>query len=101
MRRLILVFCLVISASAAGRYGLAQDDTKTGSTAKTQDAAKTLEAPSHYYHLDFVIQELGADGKPVNSRSYSTDVNTRPHGDTSMIKTGSRIPIIVGGPATS
>ena len=48
-----------------------------------------------------MIQEFGADGKPVNSRSYSTHVNTRPHGDSAIIKTGSRIPLVVGGPATS
>jgi hypothetical protein len=101
MRRLILVYCLAITASAFGRFVHAQDDPKASAAKQADTAPKAPEPPTRYYRLEFVIQELGADGKPVNSRSYSTDVNTRPHGDTSMIKTGSRIPIIVGGPATS
>ena len=101
MRRIALVCYVVISASAFGRFVYAQDDAKTNAARQQETGPKAPEPPAHYYRLDFVVQEIGADGKPVNSRSYSTDVNTRPHGDTSMIKTGSRIPIMVGGPATS
>jgi hypothetical protein len=101
MRRFILVCCLVTTASVFGRFVHAQDDAKSGNAAKAADAQKTPEAPGHYYRLDFLIQETGADGKPVNSRSYSTTISSRQRDGASTIKTGSRIPIVVGGPATS
>ena len=101
MRRIALVCYVVITASAFGRFVCAQDDAKANAARQQETGPRAPEPPAHYYRLEFVVQEIGADGKPVNSRSYSTDVNTRPHGDSSMIKTGSRIPIMVGGPATS
>jgi hypothetical protein len=91
----------VIAASAFGRFVYAQDDTKSNAAKQQDTGAKTSEPPAHYYRLDFVVQEIGADGKPTNSRSYSTTVSTRQRDGASTIKTGSRIPIIVGGPATS
>lgn len=101
MRRIALIFCLVITAPMFGRFVHAQDDAKTN-TVKQQDVGpKAPEPPVHYYRLDFVVQEIGSDGKPSNSRSYSATVSTRPRDGASVIKTGSRIPIIVGGPATS
>jgi hypothetical protein len=97
MRRIALIFCLVIATSAFGRFVHAQENA-----AKQQDAGpKMPEPPAHYYKLDVVVQEIGADGKPDNSRSYSTTVSTRQRDGASTIKTGSRIPIVVGGPATS
>ena len=101
MRRLILVCSLVITASVFGRFVHAQEDTKANAAKQQDTGVKAAEPPAHYYRLDFVIQELGADGKPTNSRSYSTTVSTRQRDGGSTIKTGSRIPIMVGGPATS
>ena len=101
MRRLILVCCLVITASMSGRFVQAQDDAKANSAKPQETGPKVPEPPAHYYRLDFVIQEIGTDGKPANSRSYSATVSTRQRDGYSTIKTGSRIPIIVGGPATS
>jgi hypothetical protein len=49
----------------------------------------------HYYHLEFVVQELGTDGKPVNSRAYSTTVATNSI-ETSVIRTNSRVPVATG-----
>jgi hypothetical protein len=43
-----------------------------------------------------VIQELGADGKPTNSRTYSIIVGTDRHQQFSAIRTGSRVPIVTG-----
>ena len=63
---------------------------------KAPDAAKPPEAPTHYYHLEYVVQELGSDGKPVNSRTYSTIVGTDRGDQFSAIRTGSRVPIITG-----
>ncbi len=101
MRRIALVCCLMITAPVFGRIVHAQEDTKANAAKQQDTGAKAGEPPAHYYRLDFVIQELGADGKPTNSRSYSTTVSTRQRDGGSTIKTGSRIPIMVGGPATS
>jgi hypothetical protein len=89
MRKITLACCLVFLALAFGPKSFAQDD------AKTQDAAKTPAPPNHYYHLDIVVQEVSAEGKPVNSRSYSTTVVTNSH-DRPSIRANSRIPVVTG-----
>jgi hypothetical protein len=65
-------------------------------SAKAADAARAPEAPAHYYHLEFVVQELGADGKPVNSRTYSSTASTDRSDLNASIRTGSRVPVAVG-----
>lgn len=67
---------------------------------QAQDTPNTEEAQSssttaHFYHLVFVVQELSADHKPVNSRTYTTTVSTDRH-FTGSIRTGSRVPIATG-----
>ena len=98
MRKTTILCCLLLFISIFGHRALAQDAAKTPGAAKTPEAAKPPAAPAHYYHLDFVIQEVGADGKPVNSRSYSTTVSTdtRDRANSASIRTGSRIPIVTG-----
>ena len=88
--RKITVFCLLLAAPALMLHARAQD------TAKAPEAAKAPEPPAHYYRLQFVIQELGSDGKPTNSRSYSTTVSTGRMDHYGAIRTGSRVPIITG-----
>jgi hypothetical protein len=85
MRKTIFVFCLLLSGWAFVSPALAQDEPQP------PEAAKASEAPAHYYHLEFVVQELGNDGKPANSRTYTTTVSTDNRGGTS-IRTSSRIP---------
>ena len=96
MRRFVLAFCIVLTASESGCLVHAQDDAKANTTAKPQESQRAPEPPTHYYRLDFVVQELGTDGKPTNSRSYSTSVSTRMRDGTSVIRTGSKIPIVTG-----
>jgi hypothetical protein len=48
-------------------------------------------APAHYYRLEFVVKEVGEDGKAVNSRTYLTTVST--DDKMSSVRTGTRIPI--------
>lgn len=88
MRKTIFVCYFLLLIPALGQNAQPQD------TARAQAAATASDQPVHYYHLDFVVQELDAAGKPVNSRSYTTTVSTAPHGSTS-IRTGSKIPIAV------
>jgi hypothetical protein len=92
MRKLAL-FCFLLTFALLPVHTVNAQDA-----AKTPEAPKAAEPPVHYYHLDFVIMEVGADGKPVNSRAYSTTVTTEPH-TNSDIRTGSRIPIVTGGHA--
>ncbi|HEY2468741.1 MAG TPA: hypothetical protein VGI45_12995 [Terracidiphilus sp.] len=88
MRKTIFVSCLLLFAFAFTSRAVAQDEPKP------VDAAKAAE-PVHYYHLELVVQELGTDGKPTNSRTYTTTVSTDNRGSAS-IRTGSKIPFVTG-----
>jgi hypothetical protein len=84
---------LLVAALAAGLTAMpasaAQDqDQPTAGTAKSSEA-------EHFYKLTFVVEELNAEGKPVNSRSYTTTASTQPH-SSERIRTGARVPIPVG-----
>ena len=49
------------------------------------------QAPdAHFYRLDFVVKELGDDGKVVNSRTYLTTISTD---GLSSLRTGTKIPL--------
>lgn len=97
MRKITILCCLLLFTFAVGPKTFAQD---AAGVAKTGDSAKPAVPPVHYYQLQFVVEELGADGKPVNSRTYSTTVNT---GDrtTMSIRSNSRIPIATGPTASN
>jgi hypothetical protein len=90
MRTITVMFCSLLLAISAGDRALAQDSSKPAET------AKATEGPIHYFHLQFSVQELGADGKPTNSREYSTVVSTDPADPVGTIRTGSRVPIATG-----
>ena len=90
MRKTNLIWCLLLAAAAFGPRAFAQD------TPQPTEAAKAPEPPAHYYHLEIVVQELGADGKATNGRSYTTTVSTDSHEAQSSIRVGSRIPIATG-----
>jgi hypothetical protein len=92
MRKITLVGFVMLLMLALGHWTIAQGAPSGQSSPKAPD---TPQVPVHYYHLDFVIDELGSDGKPVNSRTYTTTVNTDSH-STMSIRTGSRIPIATG-----
>jgi hypothetical protein len=65
-------------------------------TPKQPDKAVVPDLPVHYYHLEFVIQEAGADGKPTNTRNYSAIVCTGKNQQFTATRTGLRVPIITG-----
>lgn len=93
MRKTIFIACLLLFSCVFVSRVKAQDEPKPA------EAAKAAEAPAHYYHLELVVQELGKDGKPTNSRTYTTTVNTDSRGSAS-IRTESRIPFVVGSNST-
>jgi hypothetical protein len=67
----------------------------------SQERAKTEQPKAfHAYRVDFVISEL-EDGKKINSRHYSMDLNS---GDHQQLKIGTRVPVATGsasGPEAS
>jgi hypothetical protein len=90
MRKITIICGVLALALSLHHQTLAQDVTKT------QDTAKAPEPPIHYYRLDFIAQEIGADGKPVNSRSYAGMANTGRNQGLVSVRTGSRIPVVTG-----
>jgi hypothetical protein len=90
MRKLALVCCFAILTMPFGLKTLAQESTPA------PEPTKAPQTPGHFYHIDFVVQELGADGKPVNIRSYAATVSTDPRDHGTSIRTGSRIPVATG-----
>lgn len=87
MRKFALVCCFAFLTLSFGQRSFAQESTPAA------EPTKTAQAPVHFYHLDFVVQELGADGKPTNSRSYTATVSTDSRDHGTSIRTGSKIPI--------
>jgi len=92
MRKIMLVCILLLFVTGFGRQALAQGASDAQPAPKTQDSAR---APEHFYHLDFVVEDLSAEGKVVNSRSYSTTISTAAHSRMS-IRSGARVPIATG-----
>ena len=89
MRKIIFTFCFVFIGLAFAPHAIAQD------APKTQETATPAAVPGHYYHLEFIVQELGADGKPMNSRTYTTTTSTDAR-DNASIRSNSRIPVATG-----
>ncbi len=87
MRKMTMLCCLLLLAFSFGYKTSAQE------AAKATDTVKVPEAPVHYYHLEFLVQELGSDGKPVNSRSYATTTSTDRMATSVSIRTGSKVPV--------
>ncbi|MFZ0746451.1 MAG: hypothetical protein WAM85_18735 [Terracidiphilus sp.] len=87
MRKTTIICCLLFLTSALGMKAFGQ---------VVPDIPKTTEPVEHYYRLDFVVQEVGVDGKPTNSRSYSTIVSTGRTDPFGTIRTGSRVPVMTG-----
>ena len=91
MRKLAILCTLSIFVCFCGFKISAQDSTTQATDAKNADS------PVHFYHLEFVVQELGADGKPANSRVYTIDANTDHVNRNTSIRTGSRVPVPTSG----
>jgi hypothetical protein len=95
MRKLALVCSLLLITIGLAFRTSAQESAKAPESVKAQEPAK----PVHYYRLEFVIEELNSDGKPVNSRTFSTSVSTEPRSYT-QIRTGSKYPIATSSKST-
>jgi hypothetical protein len=87
MRNAMVLCCALLLLFVCVPRTFAQEGEKAAGTAKAP------EPPSRYYHLEFAVQELGADGKVMNSRSYTATVRTGRTEHNSSIRTGSRVPV--------
>ena len=94
MRKIVISSFLLLTLPFAGR-GIAQNGPKTAPEGKSPETAKALETPVHFYHLDLVVKEIGENGKPSNSRTFSITVSTA-RGEYDSIRAGSRFPIATG-----
>ena len=94
MRKIVISSFLLLTLPFAGRC-LAQNGPNSAPAGKSQETAKAPETPVHYYHLDLVVKEIGENGKPSNSRTFSITVSTA-RGEYDSIRAGSRVPIVTG-----
>lgn len=94
MRKTIFVSSLFFFAFVFASRICAQEQPKAS------EVSRAAQAAAHFYHLEFVVQELGTDSKPTNSRTYTTTLSTEAHGPVS-IRTQSRVPIVTGATTTS
>lgn len=90
MHKIAIVSALLLATAGFGHKTLAQDQPSN-----QQPSAHESAPPEHHYHLDFVVEDLNAEGKVVNSRSYSTAVSTV-NRSTMSIRSGSRVPFATG-----
>jgi hypothetical protein len=93
MRKTTVLFGLLVLGLAIMQKVQAQD---SDTIAKPQDAGKQAEPPAHFYRLDLVLEQVDADGKPTNSRSYTIAIDTGRSGVGTQIRTGARVPITTG-----
>jgi len=99
MRKFAISCLLLLTLAFAGR-AFAQDATQAPAASKAPEAAAAPEPPVHYYHLDLVVKEIGEDGKPLNSRTYSCSVSTT-RNERDSVRIGSRVPIATGSNVTN
>jgi hypothetical protein len=88
MRKTLIISFMLLAALSCAPALRAQDDQSAPS------ADKAPAEPVHYYRLIFTVQELGADGKPVNSRSYATTASTGKGAGVNNIRAGSKVPVV-------
>jgi hypothetical protein len=87
MRKLVSIYPVLVLFALFAVPAIAQE-------AKSQETATPApKADTRYYHLEFVLKELGDAGKVVNSRTYHTGVSTE--GRNSSVRAGTKIPIRV------
>jgi len=92
MKTITLVCLLLLVTAGFGHKTLAQDQPS-----QQPAKAQQVDHSEHFYHLDFVVEDVNTEGKVVNSRSYSTTVSNVPRGDVSgSIRSGSKVPIATG-----
>jgi hypothetical protein len=83
MKAVLVLFSVALFAAPVRAQDAKASDSKPPETRPQADI--------HYYHLEFVLKELGDDGRVINSRTYHTNISTE--GKFSSVRTGTKIPI--------
>lgn len=91
MRIPVLAVALLLAPLASQPIAVSQEASKNDAP----DAAKSVNAEQHFYRLNFVVQELDENGKPLNGRSFTMTIATN---SSSQIRIGSRIPVLITPP---
>jgi hypothetical protein len=89
MKNAMLLTAALFASLALAPSTIAQDQAQP-----VVAPAKPVE-PEHFYKLVFVVEQLNSEGKPVNSRSYTTTISTAPRA-SDRIRTGSKVPVATG-----
>jgi len=63
------------------------------------DGSKAAPEPTKYFHLDFVVKELDG-GKVISARHYTTTISNDANSHNCSIRSGSKVPVPVGGNGT-
>lgn len=87
MHKSTIFSLLALATLATGSINFAQSEHKVA------DTPKAVEPAPHFYHMALMVQELGADGKTTNSRSYSTTVLTGAYDHMISIRANFRVPV--------
>jgi hypothetical protein len=90
MRKSILATCILLAALAGPAISLAQDDQKPKEEAKP--AGSRSAEPIHFYRLTLIVQEVDANGKPFNSRSFVTTISTDRNISPGRIRSSASVP---------
>ena len=92
MRKSVIIHVVLILVSFTLFAGTVRAQDAKASNSKASETSETKSQPDvHFYHLEFVLKELGDDGRVVNSRTYHTDVST--DGRNSLMRTGTKVPV--------
>jgi len=70
MRKSTLMFGLLALSLVSITSAVAQD---SAAASTGQEAQKPAEAPAHFYHLDIVLEQVGADGTAITMRRFAPD----------------------------
>ena len=89
MRKSVLINSVLILLGLA--LFAAPVRSQESKSSESKPATSKPQPEAHYYRLQFVLKEIGDDGRVVNSRTYYTDVVTE--GRFSQVRAGTKIPI--------
>lgn len=100
MLRMKLLAGLSVLLMMGGLCHAQEKQAQDKKDAASDSAAQTAPSDGRHYQVVFVAQELEG-GKVINARRYVTDMAlTGPGSASGSIRTGARIPEVVGGSST-
>jgi hypothetical protein len=82
---------IMLLPSLAFMFLLSTNTMDSQEASEHPNVSKASETSARFFHLEFVVQELGADAKPINSRSYTMTASTA---RGVSVRTGSRFPMV-------